>query len=64
MAPRGQSAGRNPAQAWAQLALAPHWHCVPHWQCGPQAQAVCTAACWQPQVQPVPGQVVQLQETC
>src|SRR5688572_18499227 len=40
-------------------------HAGPHWHCGPQAQACCAAGCagaaWQPQVQPVPGQAVQVQ---
>ena len=76
--PRGNGAGSprlaaagvvpvRPAQDWAQLAPAAHWHCephrhaAPHWHCGPQAPAACAAACWQPQVQPVPGQVLQSQ---
>ena len=60
----------HPAQDGAQLAPAPqghcgpHWHCGPHEHCGPQVPLVCSAVCWQPQVQPLPGQGVQLQEVC
>ena len=78
--PRGQDAGGGhagaarcraeckPVQDWAQLAPQPHWHCAPHRHSWPQAPAVCSAACsaacWQPQVQTVPGHMVQSQGTC
>lgn len=57
----------GPVQGCAQPAPAPqrHWtphvHEAPQVHIGPQAWAVCAAACWQPQVQPVPGQVLQRQ---
>jgi hypothetical protein len=45
----------NSSYFFAQLQLAPHWHC------GPQEQVLALAAFWQPQVQLAPGQVLHVQ---
>lgn len=58
---RQRQTERRLPQAFGQTHAGPHWHS------GPQAQelgAVCATEAWQPQRQPAPGQVVQLQETC
>ena len=48
----------------AQVQPGPHWHCEPQAQagCAVACEAGWAAACWQPQVQAAPGQVLQLQE--
>lgn len=53
---------RDAAQDLAQLQAGPQAHCGPQGQAaGGTACVVCVAAGWQPQVQPVPGQVLQVQ---
>ena len=54
----GQEPNQPGVQPVTQAHSAPHRHCGPHWHCGPQAQVFCWAGCWQPQVQPAPGQAV------
>jgi hypothetical protein len=54
------AAGPEAGPAASRLQSLAHAHCGPHWHCGPQAHTFCSAGCWQPQVQPAPGQLVQL----